>query len=135
MVPDKRETQPGYYLTGQVGAVYIQARPPAGSPTRRRGKKSLLIRRDATLRISGAAASGVSQDSTCICLPARSPALRDGGRGIFDQPEKNEFFNRLLTVDSGRTHFLCNFLFLEKRSALSRTRIRPRIFDPLLEYP
>jgi hypothetical protein len=47
-----------------------------------------LIRRDATLKISGTPASGISQDSTCICLPARSPALRDGGRGIFDQPEK-----------------------------------------------
>jgi hypothetical protein len=29
-------------------------RYPAASPSRRRGKKSLLIRRDATLRISGA---------------------------------------------------------------------------------
>ncbi len=27
MGPDKRETQPGYYLTGQVVATYIQARP------------------------------------------------------------------------------------------------------------
>jgi hypothetical protein len=47
-------------------------RYPAASPSRRRGKKSLLIRRDATLRISGVL-----------------------HRGIFDQPEKNEFFNRL----------------------------------------
>jgi hypothetical protein len=29
-----------------------QSTPLAGSPTRRRGKKSLLIRRDATLKIS-----------------------------------------------------------------------------------
>jgi len=49
--------------------------------------------------ISGAPASGISQGSTCICLPARSPALRDGGRGISDQPEKNEFFNRLRHTD------------------------------------
>jgi hypothetical protein len=28
------------------------------------------------------------EDSTCICLPARSPALRDEGRGIFEHPEK-----------------------------------------------
>ncbi len=26
MEPDKRETQPGYYLTGQVVAAYIQVR-------------------------------------------------------------------------------------------------------------
>jgi hypothetical protein len=25
-------------------------------------------------------------DSTCICLPARSPALRGEGRGVFEQP-------------------------------------------------
>jgi hypothetical protein len=31
------------------------------------------------------------EDSTCICLPARSPALRGEGRGIFDQPEKKSF--------------------------------------------
>jgi hypothetical protein len=47
---------------------------PAGSPTCRRGKKSLLIRRDATLRISGAPANGISQSSTCICLPAEASA-------------------------------------------------------------
>jgi len=33
------------------------------------------------------------------CLLARSPALRDEGRGIFDQPEKNEFFNRPFILD------------------------------------
>ncbi len=47
--------------------------PLADSPTRRRGMKSLLIRCDTTLRISGAL-----------------------HRGIFDQPEKNEIFNTLL---------------------------------------
>jgi hypothetical protein len=79
-----------------VVAAYIQVRHRAGSPTRRRGKKSLLIRRDATLRISGVPASGISQGSTCICLPARS---RFGeGRGIFDQPEKKRFFNRLISI-------------------------------------
>jgi len=35
-------------------AAFPSSTPLAGSPTRRRGKKSLLIRRDATLRISGA---------------------------------------------------------------------------------
>jgi len=45
----------------------------AGSPTRRRGKKSLLIRRDATLRISGA-----------LHL------------GIFEQPAKDEFFSKVI---------------------------------------
>jgi hypothetical protein len=85
-------------------------RYPAASPSRRRGKKSLLIRRDATplalslrrtseyasfLRISGAPADGISQGSTCICLPARSPALRDEGRDIFDQPGKQWFFGNM----------------------------------------
>jgi hypothetical protein len=46
--------------------------PLADSPTRRRGKKSLLIRRDATLRISGA-----------LHL------------GILEQPAKNNFFSKL----------------------------------------
>ena len=45
-------------------------RYPAPSPAQGRGEKSLLIRRDATLRILGA-----------LHL------------GIFDQPQKNEFFN------------------------------------------
>jgi hypothetical protein len=67
--------------------------PLAGSPTRRRGKQSLLIRRDATLRISGAPANGISQGSTCICLPARS---RFGeGRVLFEQPAKDDFFSSL----------------------------------------
>ena len=39
------------------------------------------------------------EDSTCICLPARSPALRDGGRGIFDQPVRNEFSSRLIKLN------------------------------------
>jgi hypothetical protein len=52
-------------------------RYPAVSPTRRRGKKSLPIRRDATLRISG--------------------ALHPG---IFDQPAKNDFFNRISFYDA-----------------------------------
>ena len=47
--------------------------PLADSPTRRRGKKSLLIRRDATPKISGA-----------LHL------------GIFDQPEKNRVFRQAL---------------------------------------
>jgi len=28
------------------------------------------------------------EDSTCICLPAQSPALRDEGRGLFERPEE-----------------------------------------------
>jgi len=65
--------------------------PPAGSPTRRRGKKSLLIRRDPTLRISGAPAGGISQSSTCICLPAEAsaqagPFLSNLEKMTFQQP-------------------------------------------------
>jgi len=51
--------------------------------------------------ISGAPVKGISQGSTCICLPARSLELRGEGRGIFDQPEKNGFFNRPLTTGEG----------------------------------
>ena len=88
-------------------------RYPAASPTRRRGRESLLIRRDATPHPSPCQARGRLiaayvvgnglkpfptkdfggsrkqgfADSTCICLPARS---RFGeGRGIFEQPEIN----------------------------------------------
>jgi len=71
---DKCETQPGCYLTGQVVAAY-------GSTVGNAYMRSLQ-------GISGAPANGISQGSTYICLPARSPALRGGGRGIFDQPEK-----------------------------------------------
>jgi hypothetical protein len=39
---------------------------------------------------------GFRKAQLAICPPARSPALRGEGRGIFDQPEKNEFSNRLL---------------------------------------
>jgi len=59
--------------TGQACCGVHPSTPWAGSPTRRRGKKSLLTRRDATLRISGA-----------LHL------------GIFEQPEKNDFFSNLL---------------------------------------
>ena len=56
------------------------------------------------LRISGAPANGISQGSTCICLPVRSPASRSlaegrrfgEGRGIFEQPAKDEFFSKVL---------------------------------------
>jgi hypothetical protein len=48
-------------------------RYPAASPSWRRGKKSLLIRHDATLRISG--------------------ALHPG---IFEQPAENAFSSKLL---------------------------------------
>jgi hypothetical protein len=47
-------------------------RCPAASPSWRRGRESLLIRRDATLRISGA-----------LHL------------GIFDHPARNHFFSNL----------------------------------------
>jgi hypothetical protein len=53
--------------------------PQAGSLTRRRGKKSLLIRRDATLKILGA-----------LHL------------ALFEQPGKDDFFSNLL--DSGEDH-------------------------------
>ena len=66
MGPDQRETQPGYDLTGQVVAAYIQVRltpQDFGRPRKRdfAGLNLLL--------------------------------------GIFDQPKKNEFFNRLVKVD------------------------------------
>jgi hypothetical protein len=47
----------------------------AGSPTRRRGKKSLLIRRDATLRIA--------------CLIGRRKAAGALHLDVFEQPDKN----------------------------------------------
>jgi len=50
--------------------------PLADSPTRRRGKMSLLVRRDATLRNSGA-----------LHLAP------------FEQPRKDDFFNSLLNHD------------------------------------
>jgi hypothetical protein len=48
-------------------------RCPPASPSRRRGKKSLLIRRDATLRISGALQLA-----------------------LFEQPGKDDFLSSLL---------------------------------------
>jgi hypothetical protein len=92
-------------------------RYPAASPSRRRGKKSLLIRRDATPHPSPCQSTGqaccsvhsgtphfsgefilsLSKEAPCICLPARSRF--GGGRGIFDQPEKNEFFDTLLSLE------------------------------------
>jgi hypothetical protein len=64
----------------------------------------------------GAPASGISQNSTCICLPARS---RFGeGRGIFEQPKENHFFSNLIDEIGGLKihpfvkgpfyHFCCN---------------------------
>jgi hypothetical protein len=35
-------------------------------------------------------------DSTCICLPARSHALRGEGRALFEQPGKDDFFSSQL---------------------------------------
>jgi len=34
-------------------------------------------------------ANGISQSSTCVCLPARSPACAGRRQGIFEQPDKN----------------------------------------------
>lgn len=62
-------------MTGQVVATHIHVRFAAVSLTRRRGRKSLLNRRDATLGISG--------------------SLRPG---IFDQPGEGDFFNKLLSL-------------------------------------
>jgi len=45
--------------TGQACCGVRSSTPQADSPTRRRGKKSLLIRRDATLRISEALHLGI----------------------------------------------------------------------------
>jgi hypothetical protein len=43
MGPDKRETQSGYYLTGQVVAAYTSGfRLPARSPALRGGGRGLL---------------------------------------------------------------------------------------------
>jgi len=53
-------------------------RYPAASPSCRRGKKSLFIRRDATPHLFLSAGS-------CICLPAEASGA---GRGIFEHPEK-----------------------------------------------
>jgi len=45
------------------------------------------------LKISGAPANGISQGSTCICLPARS---RFGeGRALFEQPGE-KYINTLV---------------------------------------
>jgi hypothetical protein len=59
--------------TGQACCSVQPSTPQADSPTRRRGKKSLLIRRDATLRISGALQLA-----------------------LFEQPGKDDFLNSLL---------------------------------------
>jgi hypothetical protein len=60
--------------TGQAYCGVHPSTPLADSPTRRRGKKSLLIRRDATLGISD--------------------ALQ---QAIFEQPGKLAFFRNLLS--------------------------------------
>src|SRR5512136_374404 len=63
--------------------------PLAGSPTRRRGKNSLLIRRDATLRVSGA-----------LHLT------------FFEQPEKDGWKNsRLLKKTGPPTSCVCEIPF------------------------
>jgi len=85
------------FLSPFVVAAYTKVRLRAVSPTRRRGKKSLLTRRDATLRISRAPAGGISQGSTCICLPARS---RFGeGRALFEQSVKHDLFCSQIGID------------------------------------
>jgi hypothetical protein len=63
----------GHSMTNRLLKNAHLRRYPVASLSRRRGKKSLLLRRDATLRISG--------------------ALHPG---IFDHPAKNESFNKLL---------------------------------------
>ncbi len=63
--------------TGQACCSVHLSTPLADSPTRRRGKMSLLIRRDATLRISGALVNGISQTqlaSACLREAASAKA-------------------------------------------------------------
>jgi hypothetical protein len=55
---------------------------PAASPSRRRGNKSLLIRRDATLRIA--------------CLKAGERLAGALHLDLFEQPGKDDFFSSLL---------------------------------------
>jgi hypothetical protein len=70
-------------------------RYPAASPPRRRGKKSLLIRRDPTPHPSGAPA-----ERDFAKLNLHLPACRSlsAGRALFEQPGKGDFFNRLLVL-------------------------------------
>jgi len=66
-------------------------RYPAASPSRRRGKRSLLIRRDTTPH-----PSSLQRTFRYASLLRISGALH---LGIFDQPEKNEFFDTLLSLE------------------------------------
>ena len=90
MGPDRRKTQPGYYLTGQVVAAYNSRERIYAVPTRD------CLPDQQVKGSRGPPASGISQSSTCICLPARSPALRGEGRALFEQPGKDDFLSSLL---------------------------------------
>src|SRR4030042_4179689 len=62
VAPYSSQRHPSSFVVSSTGQAYCSVHsstPLADSPTRRRGKKSLLIRRDATLRIAGALHLGI----------------------------------------------------------------------------
>jgi hypothetical protein len=81
---------------------------PAASPSRRRGKKSLLIRRDATPHPSEA-----PDKRDFAELNLHLPACRSlgAGRALFEQPGKEDFFGSLLDFsgDNGQIRGLNHF--------------------------
>ena len=88
MGPDKRETQPGYYLTGQVIAAYLQ------------------VRLWPTHQLVGVArCRSLSVATPLSGLPASTAGERLAGAlhlALFEQPGKDDFFSSLL--GSGEDH-------------------------------
>jgi hypothetical protein len=70
---------------------------PAASLSRRRGKKSLLIRRDATPHPSGPPQAIILRAQTCICLPTEASAQAGS---FLSNLEKIIFFSGPLVLKS-----------------------------------
>ncbi len=85
--------------SGELGAPHksrcfgTQAWQDVAPYSSRRHSQDCLPERQ--VKVRGGLRKGDFEDSTCICLPARSPVLRGEGRAPFEQPRKDDFFSSL----------------------------------------
>jgi hypothetical protein len=102
VAPYPSQRHPSSFPVSSTGKAYCgvpQSTPLADSPTRRRGKKSLLIRRDATLRILGAPVNGISQTQLAsACLREAPPCGAKAGTFLSSLRKMTFSANRWIQV-------------------------------------
>ena len=103
VAPYPSQRHPSFFPVSSTGRASCGVHPGyafrAGSPTRRRGKKSLLIRRDATLRISGAPVNGISKTQLASACLREVPPCGTKAGPFLSSLRNNHFFSNLLEME------------------------------------